>query len=306
MGQAKQRKTSNPLYGKVRDEQMFRGLVLTCPMNISGTKLEIKTSCLHPEELRYGLLYWDKLVWPTSRAIHIAGGHEEEYLASIGVLERPAYTVMGDVAQGLLNSVLIAHQDLSAKQPRAWALLEGENSISYQRDVVSKPQALSIELLRAIPIPQDDVPLPEILEFKEKRRDELMLLRAELERLESKAKLSNDYAEFIEISKGDIDKACSDVLKVSSEWQFPVVLADKSFEFSFDAEKMVTAYGLASGATFMTGVDTVLPGASHVIALTAGVASQFLVSAKPKLIGLKRDLGPYAYAYRMHKELGRL
>ncbi|MNJ60944.1 hypothetical protein D3C77_567090 [compost metagenome] len=84
------------------------------------------------------------------------------------------------------------------------------------------------------------------------------------------------------------------------------VLADKSFEFSFDAEKMVKTYAITSGATWMTGVDTMLPGASQVIALTLGAASQFMVSSKPKLVGLRRDLGPYAYAYRMHKELGRL
>jgi hypothetical protein len=304
MGQAKQRKTSDPLWGKVRQEQMFRGLVMTCPMEISGSKLFVKQSWLHHEELRYGLLYWDKLVWPSSRAIHFANGVDEDYLASVGVLERPNYTVMGDGAQGLLTGVLMAHQDLCEKQPRAWALLEGENSLSYQRDVTSQPRALSIELLRCIPIPQGDVPLPEILEFKERRKDELLFLRVELERLESKAKLSNDPAEFIELSKGDIDKACSDVLKVSTEWQFPVVLADKSFEFSFDVERMLAASALAGGVALKSGLDLILPGASKVIAATAGVVSQFKVSAKPKLVGLKRDLGPYAYAYRMHKELG--
>ncbi|MBC2692752.1 DUF6236 family protein [Pseudomonas kielensis] len=304
MGQAKQRKSTDPLWGMVRDEQKFRGLVMTCPMEISGSKLFVKQSRLHHEELRYGLLYWDKLVWPSSRTIHFSNGPDESYLASVGVLERPNYTVMGDAAQGLLAGVLKAHQELSEKQPRAWALLEGENSLSYQRDESSPSQALSIELLRCIPIPQGDVPLPEILEFKEKRKDELLLLRVELERLESKAKLSNDPAEFIELSKGDIDKACSDVLKVSTEWQFPIVLADKSFEFSFDVEKMMKTSLAASGTTWLSGIDTMLPGASQVIALAAGVASQFAVSAKPKLVGLKRDLGPYAYAYRMHKELG--
>ncbi|MEX5683015.1 DUF6236 family protein [Pseudomonas silesiensis] len=304
MGQAKQRKLSDPLWGRVRSEQLFRGLVMTCPMEIAGTKLFVKQSHLHSEELRYGLLYWDKLVWPTSRAVHIANGADEDYLASAGVLERPSYTVMGDVAQGLLASVLMAHEELSQKQPRAWALLEGENSLSYQRDVASQPQALSIDLLRSIPIPQEDVPLAEILEFKAKRKDELMSLRAEIERLESKAKLSNDPAEFIQLSKGDIDKACCDLLKVSSEWQFPVVLADKSFEFSFDSEKLAKTYAWASGPTLL-GIDAILPFSSQVIAVTAAVASQFTVSAKPKLVGLKRDLGPYAYAYRMHKELGR-
>ncbi|WPN48668.1 DUF6236 family protein [Pseudomonas sp. P8_241] len=304
MGQAKQRQSTDPLWGKVRKEQMFRGLVMTCPMEISGSKLFVKQSWLHHEELRYGLLYWDKLVWPSSKVIYFANGVDEDYLASAGVLERPNYTVMGDGAQGILTGVLMAHQDLCKKQPRAWALLEGENSISYQRDVISQPQALSIELLRCIPIPQGDVPLPEILEFKEKRKDELLFLRVELERLESKAKLSNDPAEFIELSKGDIDKACRDLLKVSSEWQFPIVLADKSFEFSFDVERMVAASTLAGGAALKAGVDLILPGASKVIAATAGVVSQFKVSAKPKLVGLKRDLGPYAYAYRMHKELG--
>ncbi|WP_455924263.1 DUF6236 family protein [Pseudomonas putida] len=306
MGQSKQRAASDPLWGKVRQDQRFRGLVLTCPLEITGTSLHVKQASLHHEELRYGLLYWDKLVWPSSRIIGMPGGQDENFLVSSGILDRPDYTVMGDVAQSILAGVLKAHKDLSEKQPRTWALLEGENSLSYQRDGEAHPKALSIELLKCIPIPQGDIPIPEILEFKEKRRDELLLLRAELERLESKAKLANDPVEFIELAKGDIDKACRDVLKVSAEWQFPVVLADKTFEFSFDLEKLIGAYALASGAPWLAGADTVLAGSTQAIAIALGAISQFTVSAKPKLVGLRRDLGPYAYTYRMHKELGRL
>lgn len=306
MGQAKQRASTDPLWGKVRKEQHFRGLILTSPMEIQGSTLRLKQGDLHHEELRYALLYWDKLVWPSSAVFRIPSGGDTSYLMQSGILERPDYTIAGDVAQGMLAGVLKAHQDLTEKQPRAWAILEGENSLSYQRDHKSQPQSLSIQLLRSIPIPQGDVPLPEILEFKQRRRDELLLLRAEIERLESKAKLSNDATEFIQLAKDDIDKACCDVLRVCSEWQFPVVLSDKNFEFAFDAEKLVKTYAIASGTTWMTGFDTLLPGASQAISCALGVASQFTVSAKPNLVGLRRNLGPYAYTYRMHKELGRL
>ncbi|MCM2317806.1 MAG: DUF6236 family protein [Pseudomonas sp.] len=304
MGQARQRKISDKLYGKVRNSQKFRGLVITCPMRISGSELYVKESWLHPDELRYGLLYWDKLVWPSSRAIHIGGGGDEEFLVSAGVLDRPDYTVWGDGAQGILHGVLNAFKDLQDSQPRAWALLEGENSISYQRDESEKRHALGVELSRCIPIPKGDVPFLEILEFKEKRRDELLLLRAEIERLESLAKLSNDPVEFVELAKHDIDKACRDILRVSSEWRFPIALADKSVEFSFEFDRFITAYGVVNGLAMAPAFESVLPGATQVVAGLAGVASQFKVSAKPKIVGFKKDLGAYAYAYRMHKELG--
>ncbi len=302
MGEAKRRRMSDPLFGKVREEQKFRGVILTNPMRIDGAQIQFGGG-LHPEELRYALLFWDRIVWPSSRLIYVDGGPDSEYLESAGVLSRPDYSIDGCAAQGMLAGALAAHQDLSRENPRAWALLEGPNSISFDREEAGRPRGLGVDLVKCIPVPVGDVPLAEILEFKHRRRDELLLLRAELERLNSLALLSNDPEEFIYLAMQDIDKATRDVLAVSREWQFPVALADKRIEFAPDLTK-AAANAATAAAVGTLLLEAVMPLSSAVLSSAAAVVSQFKLSATPKFVGVRRSLGPYAYAYRIHKELG--
>ncbi len=302
MGEARQRKMNDPLFGKVGRDQHFRGVVLTNPMRIDGERVQLNGG-LHPEELRYALLFWDQLVWPSSRMVHIEGDDDAKYLESAGVLKRPDYSVNGCAAQGLLAGVLAAHQDLSRENPRAWALLEGPNSISFDREGAGRPRGLGVDLVKCIPVPAGDVPLAEILEFKHRRRDELLLLRAELERLNSLALLSNDPEEFIYLAMQEIDKATRDVLAVSREWQFPVALADKRIEFAPDLTKAAANAATAAAVNTLL-LEAIMPLSSAVLSSGAAVVSQFKLSATPKFVGVRRSLGPYAYAYRIHRELG--
>src|SRR3989442_5161137 len=101
MGDAKRRKQADPNFGRIPKRPAHRGLVISPPLEIEGERLFIKSTSLHPQELRFALLFWDRLVWPSSRAIHIASGPDEQFLESAGVLRRPDYTFNGDAAQGI-------------------------------------------------------------------------------------------------------------------------------------------------------------------------------------------------------------
>ncbi len=101
MGEAKRRKESEPNFGRVCNIRSYRGLIVSPPIEIEGTKLFVKSSNLDPQELRFALLFWDKLVWPSSRALHFVSGPDEQFLESAEILERPEYTYYGDAAQGI-------------------------------------------------------------------------------------------------------------------------------------------------------------------------------------------------------------
>jgi hypothetical protein len=68
--------------------------------------------------------------------------------------------------------------ELNDEEPGVWALSQGEKSLFLEHGLglFSEGSGMSLNLLRAIPIPAKDVPLNEILEFKEKRKDELLVL----------------------------------------------------------------------------------------------------------------------------------
>ncbi|WP_028222193.1 DUF6236 family protein, partial [Paraburkholderia oxyphila] len=180
MGEAKRRKATDPSYGKVPKDTHKRGLVVSPPIVIEGGRLFAKSSNLDPLELRFALLFWDRLVWPSSRVIHFASNQDEQFLEAAGILNRPDYTIWGDGATGIAQGQVTAFNDFDSREPGMWALAQGENSFVWKDGFLEDGAGALVELHRAIPIPCHDVPLAEILEFKEKRRDELLLLRAQL------------------------------------------------------------------------------------------------------------------------------
>jgi hypothetical protein len=171
MGEAKRRKARDPTYGRPK-----RGLVVSPPVEIQGSTLRF-LSQLDPQELRFALLFWDKLVWPKSRSVYIASGPDESFLEQAGILGRPEYTFSGVAAPGLARTQIQAFLDLDRREPGVWSLAQGEDSFLLKDRILTEGNGAFVELHRAIPVPDKDVPLDDILRFRDKRSDELQLLR---------------------------------------------------------------------------------------------------------------------------------
>lgn len=297
MGEAKRRKESEQNFGRV-PKSSYRGLVVSAPIQIEGSSLFVKSANLDPQELRFALLFWDRLVWPSSRAIHFGSGPDEAFLESAGILTRPDYTFNGDAAQGLARGQIQAYQDLERTEPGVWALAQGENSFLLKEGFVEEGKGTLVELHRAIPVPKHDVPLAEILEFRERRRDELILLRLQLESFVSKIEGSEDKALALQKRIAELDQACANLLVVGKEWQFPVYLSNFKASFSLSPAKFLPA--VAGG--WKLGEPYGLTCASAV-ASAAGVMSTLEIKGDYGLRSMRRPTSPYRYAYQMYEEL---
>ena len=165
-------------------------------------------------------------------------------------------------------------------------------------DELIDDSGLVLELLRAIPVPAGDVPLAEILEFKERRKDELMVFRAHIDSLvfeiQSSPERTND---FNRIAK-EVDAACADLLKVGHEWQYPVHFADFKATFNFNSIKFLGVVGTA----WKIGEPYGLTAASAVAA-AAGLISTIDVKSDICLRSIKKPRSPFRYALLAHKEL---
>jgi hypothetical protein len=84
MGEAKRRRETESTYGVVAKDLQTKGLVISNPIwiNQNGSTL---SGGLDPLELRFSLLYWDKLVWPKSNLINFPGGYDAEYLETLKI-----------------------------------------------------------------------------------------------------------------------------------------------------------------------------------------------------------------------------
>lgn len=298
MGEAKRRAARDPNFGKAKPRKL--GLVVCPPMEVKGTSLHVRSTRLDPHELRSSILFWDRLVWPSSRVIHIPSGPDEEFLESAGILTRPEYSFSGDVGQGMAMTQIQAFIDLENREPGLWSLAQGESSLLLKDRVLEPGAGICLELTRAIPVPDKDVPLNEVLEFKERRADELLRLRTELNGFVTAVNQAEDKKAELHTHIETIDVACADALKVSREWQFPVRLTN--FKASVDTRPFlaagagIAAYGVGTTAG-LTASAAILAGAS------AATAPSLRVGADFGWRGLKRRLGPYRYVYQFHNEL---
>jgi hypothetical protein len=298
MGESKRRKAVEPNYGRASNVQSYRGLIVSPPIEVEGTHLLAKSSNLDPQELRFALLFWDKLVWPSSRAIHFASGPDELFLESAKILERPEYTFNGDVAQGIVKGQYQAFKEREQAEPGVWALSHGENSFLWKDGLADQDTGALVELHRAIPIPTTDVPLAEILEFRSRRNDELIILRRHLESFVSEIESSTDKAVALEKRIAEIDQACADLLTVGKEWQFPVYLSSLKTSFSLNPMRFLgaTAIGWKMGEPY--GL-TAAAGA----AAAAGAGSTLEIKADYGLRSIRRPSSPFRYACSSHEEL---
>lgn len=298
MGEAKKRKEKEANFGQIPKIANHRGLVVSPPITIEGTSLHIKSSNLDPQELRFALLFWDQLVWPSSNAIHLVSNTDESFLESARTLIRPNYTYYGDMAQGIARGQVQAFKDLEIAEPGIWALAQGENSFLWNENFLDEGKGALVELHRAIPVPKHDVPLAEILEFKERRKDELLLLRFKLESFISVIESAPDKTEALNNSIKELDQACANLLILGKEWQFPVYLSNIKASFSFTIPK----FGSLAYAGWYWAQPYGLTAATAA-ASVAGAISTLEVKADYGLRSIKYPTSPYKYAYQIHKEL---
>src|SRR5215207_1376882 len=133
-----------------------RGLVISCPLDISPHGLMVKQSLLDPQELRFSLLFWDRLDYPANNIFRFPLGPDGEFLQSSGVLQRTRINLdsfSGNPGDAIRTVHVGAYRTLEKSEPGVWSLATGPRSVSFlERDLEEKRGAL-VRLYHAIPVP---------------------------------------------------------------------------------------------------------------------------------------------------------
>lgn len=298
MGEAARRKRDDPLYGKVSQKDRFRGIIVSPPIEIEGNHLYARHSNLDQGELRFSLLYWDRLVWPSSRAIHFPSSNDETYLEDTGHLERPDYTFNGDAAQGIARGQITAFLDREQGLPGAWSMAQGKDSLLIKSGVFQDRGGISLDLFRAIPTPQENVPLEEIIEFREKRKTELILLRHKIDSLAHRVNKAENKETELAACISEIDAACYSLLQCSREWQSPIYLSNLKVSIGFNP----LAFLGSAKAGFELGQSYGLEAALG-LGAAGGIASCIQLNSDIGFQNMKRPPNPFRYAYQAQIDL---
>ncbi|WP_410751949.1 DUF6236 family protein [Citrobacter sp. U14242] len=203
------------------------------------------------EELNYLVLYWDRLVSPTNNIIHFSLINEEE-LIQCGILSRPRFVQNGFIDGQVMTEFHAKTHALTLNALRQsegmvdWRMHFLNEQVSIHQEVSEQRAVLRFELADLLPVPQKDTPLHEILEFKERRSDELMALHGYLDELYTEVLRSGDFN--LERAKAisGLKKSLHDLNELNNQgWRSPLKFnLSSSFEFDFNQiySGVATAY----------------------------------------------------------------
>lgn len=298
MGDSKNRKTTDQHHEKPSSQD--RGLIISSPIEITDQQIYVKQSNLDTQELRSSLLYWDNLALPVSNVIHIDGGVEADYLEKCGILKRRRYSFTSGGAESLVLAQALTLKDLESESPGVWSLGSGQNSMFIKGQVADPDQGTLLQLYNAIPVPKEDTPLSDILEFKNKRKTELLTFREHMEQLSKEISSSNDSIDELNLKLKLLDEACSDLIKTTREYQLPFYISNLNASLNFDYKTVGVAVATWAGCNRL-GMDNTT---STVATAAATAASMIALKSDIKFRNFKRTASPFKYAYYIQRDLG--
>lgn len=110
------------------------------------------------------------------------------------------------------ESHINAFKMLEKEEPGAWAMDQGEHSIQFGLPTVLDKRRITLELINAIPIPDKELPLQDVLEFREKHIRELRELQKAVDKLLETINNSHDIERALLIAKDEIEGACATLI----------------------------------------------------------------------------------------------
>lgn len=284
----------------ISKEEVFttmRGIVIS-PVKIIG-KNSMTVGNFDSLKLKQYLLYWDKIDYPINNIIETGISPEMEFLMNMGVLQRTKVHLYlsGEMTELYVKSQIKALEINSQLEKGRWTLGQENIDLVLPKEDATAKKGIEIHLFNCLPVPPMEVSFEDILEFKEKRKDELLAFRVLMDNFYQELLKTGDseramvsYIEKLKLQIDAIDRTMRESFLKTLKGNLKV-----RFDFGKIIEK--TFFG-AAGANALN-----IPVSAGAV---LGLASSFIqisseISLKPKKIS--NELKDYAYLYYANKEL---
>ena len=231
------------------------------------------SSNLTPEDIRFYLMYWDKIIIPTNNFIHF-GVPDEEDLISSKALWRPRTSLVGNFSGHEVGEAIIKGQsevaELMLKDSKTdWVVHQTGNQIFLPKESSNFRNTIRVDLSGVLPVPSNDTNINEILEFKEKRGAELEALHTTLDELYKEILKSPDPALEAKSVFSRLNKEIEALEKVSSEKYKKTSKFDLSVELNMNGKDIAMAGASGAAIDFFNGFT--MPIATTLAAIGACV-----------------------------------
>ena len=239
---------------------------------------------LSDQEVRYFSLYWDKIAIPQNNYVGLGLGNEMLVeLEELGIVTQPKIQLTGELDSGQLGKILqnmpcIATQALSINDfSTNWTLHQLGSQLHFPNQFMDLKRVLRLKLVNLLPVPNGDIPITEILEFKHQRADELNALHSRIDDIYIEALANPDQILGGNRAIHAFTQDVKNLNEVSEEKWFDLSRYNFSVDFNFDAENV--QIGVVRGGAFdaLTGGFTFPFGA-----IVGGAQACFNIQASRK------------------------
>ncbi|NMX98050.1 hypothetical protein HBO43_15730 [Pseudomonas veronii] len=162
-------------------ENNMRGIVIAPSLDLDAHKNISYLGTIHPDTFKKYLLYFDKIDIPKTTRIGFESTPDDKFLESAGILEhtlhdegstfQPKHTKLNLIE----NALKIRH----SVQPGQWSL--ANHKLSPSENQLTKNPGIEIKIYECLPIPSPESSFDDILNYKDKRKDELLEFRNHLD-----------------------------------------------------------------------------------------------------------------------------
>ena len=204
------------------------------------------------EELRYYILYWDRVVIPGNNLVYI-GVPEEEVLIAANAISRPRVQFQGayqgdQVTYAILGCQALVAEKLVQDRSVDWVLHQLGDSLVLPSKFISQCDTIRVALVNVLPVPDEAIPIEEILTFKENRKDELSELHESIDDLYIEVLNSPDKGLATSKAVHRFQSAIQNVDKTSNERFKKTRKYDFSVELNLNGKDIIA--GASAGALF--------------------------------------------------------
>lgn len=250
-----------------------------------------------PADVRKYLLYWDEIDYPENDCIHFATGPDLEYLIYAKVAKRSKVIlprpISGKFHQFFLLTQEIVFENYEKESPGLWSL--GQLSASPYFIRGNPTISVEYELWNMLPVPEHDVPLDDILEFKVKRHSELLALQIHLEEMYQSIIHSGDLPRAKNTQLAKLEMDLNGIDKTLSESQIRKSVTSLR---GFITGEFVNVAGIGLGAASIAPYVGMAPLTTGVAG--AGVTFALRAIRSPKVL---KDSHPLTYVSSIKREL---
>ncbi len=270
-----------------------KGIVISPPFKAIPGGIELGGN-IDPQDVRKYLLYWDEIDYPTNNALSVGLSDDLSFLQNCGILRRTHVTIQGSFL--LDGKVMIAAQEHVFKENEKnekgkWSLAQLSDTQFYTQ--TTPEVGIEFELANCLPVPQGDVPLNDILEFKQKRESELLALRIYLNDLYQSIIIARDIPRAKNAALDKLELALKDLNKAMDESCIKKTITYLRGTIAGALDSGLRAQGAASLYEVSYGMDAFAIGSIVSFAIKPMLLPQSTGSANPLtyIKSIKQELG---------------